>query len=331
MMQLPETLIVRTLTGEASAEEQAALQEWLAQKPDHQELFDSYFEIWNASNAHKDFQPVSNSLTALNTKIDSYEKAQKTHVVLWPKIAASIVFLIATSVSVYLLTKSVNRPADFIWDERSTPAAQKSTVKLPDGSIAKLNSHSTIRFPKTFDSDLREVFCTGEVFFDVVKDSLHPFVVHTREVTTQVLGTSFNINENDAVVVVTVATGKVSVENDNRKEIIQANQKVIHRKATQELSTHKADLEFDLAWKDNILIFSDTPLDQVATTLQSWYGVNIVFENERLGNCLITGKYQNETLERVLSAISFSTGLQYTRSENNIIWSGPGCNPITNP
>lgn len=331
MEQNPETLIVRVLTGEASAEEQAALQVWLTQNTSNQELYDSYSEILKQSTESREFQSLSKNLERLNQLIDEHEKERSVNKLTWPKIAASIVFLIASSISIYFFINTFDQPTALVWEERNTASAQKITLQLPDGSIAKLNANSSIRFPKTFEPDLREVFCTGEVFFEVVKDSLHPFVVHTHEVTTRVLGTSFNIRENDAAVVVTVATGKVSVENSKLNEVVLPNQKAIYEKISKELLVRAADLESDLAWKDNVLVFSDTRLDQAATTLESWYGVTISFANEHQGNCLITGKYRNETLEKVLSAISFSTGLQYTRTESRIIWSGTGCNPSIKP
>lgn len=324
MEQDPEHLILRILNGEASEEEQASLQQWLAQKPELQELYNSYLEIWNNSRRRKEFNNVSKNLALLNHKIDIYEKERKIQTLTWAKVAASVIFLLATTASAYFYIKTLHH-TPIIWKERSTLAAQKMTLSLPDGSTVKLNANSSIRFPEAFDPDLREVFCTGETFFDVVKDSLRPFIVHTGEVTTRVLGTSFNIRENDASIAVTVATGKVSVGNSEVNEIIYPNQKVIYQKASQELVALPADLLIDLAWKDNTLIFSDTPLNQVATTLESWYGVNISFTHDLIGNCLITGKYRNEPIEKVVSAISFSTGLHYKLENNNLIWSGPGC------
>jgi transmembrane sensor len=331
MEQNPEQLIIRSLAGEATKEEQQVLQTWLAQHAEHQELFDSYSEIWKQRTGNNEFQSLSKSLEVLNHKIDTHQKEQRANTITWPKIAASIVLLIATTVPTYLFITTLNEPAAIVWKERSTPAAQKLTLQLPDGSVAKLNANSSIRFPKTFNPDLREVFCTGEVFFDVVKDSLHPFVVHTHEVTTRVLGTSFNVKESDATIVVTVASGKVSVENANEKQIIHPKEKIVYHKANDEFLTHSANLELDLAWKDNILIFSDTPLNEVAATLESWFGVTISFADARIGNCSLTGKYRNEPLEKILTAISFSTGIRYTRAANNITLSGTGCNPTSKP
>jgi transmembrane sensor len=321
----PEHLIIRRLTGTASAKDQAALDQWLVENPNHQAIYDSYAAIWSESYAAKQIHPVSKGLEKLNLKIDKYESEQRTIKFRWPRIAASVVFLIATGISLFLLISRVNKPAALVWEKRTTSVAQKLTINLPDGSLVKLNSNSSIRFPKNFDSNQREVFCSGEVFFDVKKDSLHPFIVHAGKVTTRVLGTSFNIADNDSSTTVTVATGLVKVSTTDNEQIIKPKEQVLYHKLNQELSLRIADLNRELAWKDNLLYFSDTPLTQVANTLQSWYGITISLENERIGNCQLTGQFRNEPLEKVLEAISFSTGIKYEWTESKLIWSGNGC------
>jgi transmembrane sensor len=330
MYPSPEHLILRRLTGAASAEDQAALDHWLAENPNHQAIYDSYAAIWSESYAAKQIHPISNGLEQLNRKIDKYESEQRIIKFRWPRIAASIVFLMATGISLFFLINRVNQPAALVWEERITSVAQKLTINLPDGSLVKLNSNSSIRFPKSFDSNQREVFCSGEVFFDVKKDSQHPFIVHAGEVTTRVLGTSFNIAESDSSTTVTVATGLVKVSTTADEQIIKPKEQVLYLKANQELSLRIADLNRELAWKDNVLYFSDTPLAQVANTLQSWYGVTISLENERIGNCQLTGQFRNESLEKVLDAISFSTGIKYEWKESKLIWSGNGCDLKSN-
>jgi len=114
-------------------------------------------------------------------------------------------------------------------------------VVLQDGSSVWLQPGGELRYAKKF-GDKREVFLSGEAFFDVKKDAARPFLVYADEVTTRVLGTSFRIaNTAGKEVVVAVKTGKVSVftktdgnkfQNTNSQEItLTPNQQAIYKRS----------------------------------------------------------------------------------------------------
>src|SRR5690606_14332062 len=72
-----------------------------------------------------------------------------------------------------------------------TPAGMKLIKVLPDGSRVVLNSRSSITYSTDFGNGQREMFLLGEAFFEVAKDTLRPFIVHTGNLSTRALGTSF--------------------------------------------------------------------------------------------------------------------------------------------
>ena len=56
----------------------------------------------------------------------------------------------------------------------SVPRAGEYVMTLSDGTKVWINAESEIKYPVVFGPDKREVFITGEAFFEVVKDSLRP-------------------------------------------------------------------------------------------------------------------------------------------------------------
>jgi transmembrane sensor len=64
---------------------------------------------------------------------------------------------------------------------------------LPDGTTVVLNKKSKLSYPVEFTGSTREVFLTGEAFFDVAHNPSKPFKVHTGVFVTKVLGTAFSI------------------------------------------------------------------------------------------------------------------------------------------
>ncbi len=319
----PTNLIVRYLTGHATPEEEEKLLTWVSESLENQRVFNEYKNSWSQKLPHDQFN-VAKGLAKLNLRIDDGKREEKKTSMAWLRIAASIVFVIAAGFTIFYF--GFTTATAYAVVERSTQVAQKLTFQLPDGSTVKLNSNTSLRFPENFSGSTREVYLSGEAFFEVVKDTLHPFIVHTDEdVAIRVLGTSFNIQTTETATSIVVATGKVSVSKDSLHTLLLPHEKATYLTTSNEIITESANLGVELAWKENTLVFDDTQLDEVARLLENWYGVTISFANDGLKNCIITGKYVNEPISKILEAIRFSTGLEITETGKEIKLSGRGC------
>jgi transmembrane sensor len=206
---------------------------------------------------------------------------------------------------------------------KRTQIGEKLTLKLPDGSRVKLNANSILVFPAVFDQHKRYVKLEGEALFDVVKDTHRPFTIMSGNVQTRVLGTSFNIRayEEEPDVTVAVVSGKVSVKGNEIHEALLLPNEVSHyHKTDSSLSSTKQDVGDLIAWSRNILIFDEDPAEEVWKKLENWYGVNIIVPKEQVIQGHYSGRYHNESLERVLDGISYASEFVYEIQENkNVI------------
>src|SRR5690606_3766183 len=93
------------------------------------------------------------------------------------------------------------------------PYGKRMEVGLPDSSTVWLNAGSTLTFPAVFAADRREVYITGEGYFDVKHRANHPFIVHARDVQINVLGTSFNVSAyaDDAYIATLLIDGSIAL------------------------------------------------------------------------------------------------------------------------
>ena len=132
-------------------------------------------------------------------------------------VAAMLV--LASGISWYFLKDNVDSGDEFTYlseshDPRTVEKINNSDqpirISLSDGSVITLQPKSGLSFPEIFASDRREVFLVGEARFDVAKDPRKPFLVHSNELVTKVLGTSFSIRafKNDQDITVKVYSGK---------------------------------------------------------------------------------------------------------------------------
>ena len=250
-------------------------------------------------------------------------------------LASLLIFALAGS----LIISLVNGPSngESAWMVKETLPGQKATITLMDGSTVLLNSDSKLVYPKLF-GDTRTVTLEGEAFFMVSRDEQKPFIIKSGALTTTVLGTSFNIkafqNEN---IEVTVATGKVRVSHDYEEAARQAgqtselvlrpNQQAIYKVADQHLDKEEIDAEHYLAWREGVLKFDHVRFEEAVKMLKRWYGVNITLENKEIGDCIIIGEFQNQSLHKVLRAVELALGIDYEFSADGVMISGEGCKP----
>lgn len=325
--KIPTNLIVRYLANEATEQEKKDLLDWVAEDISHQKIFQEWSASWERSSQSRTEFDLSPALQKLNHRIDVYEEEQKkTRTLSWQKIAASLAIFLAAGIAIYVLGKySESRSEELTYTEQHTAPGEQVSIKLSDGSIVQLNSKASLKYPETFKGFKREVYLTGEAFFEIEKDSLRPFIIHTGEFSTHVLGTSFNVNANGDNIIVSVATGKVRVVQGNNTEVLLPNQKVKYSRLNHSMIKESAKLEEELAWKNHTLILEDILLADAAKKIEQRYGVTIHFKNDNIRQCRITGKYKNESVENVLRAISYSTGTQYSIDGKAITLYGKGC------
>ncbi len=246
---------------------------------------------------------------------------RKKSVSKWIGMAASITLLASLGyvANIFIHQKEVKETiAEFT---KTTQWGQKLNLVLADGTEVYLNAGSSIKYPQRFEGDTREVELVGEAFFNVVKNPDKPFVIKSGEVETTVLGTSFNVNTypDSHQIAVTVASGKVKVASQEHEVLLMPNEQGVFDRKTKSISKEKIDIATFLHWKEGIIHFEDVELSEVLQTLERWYGVSFVVDNN-IGNCHITATYDNERLSAVLESIVYTKkGLQYQFLDKNQI------------
>jgi ferric-dicitrate binding protein FerR (iron transport regulator) len=208
---------------------------------------------------------------------------------------------------------------------KSNPRGQKSLITLPDGSRVKLNAESYLEYPQDF-AQSREIKLVGEAFFEVVRDTLHPFVVTSGEVQVRVLGTSFNVQafpfEEDMTVAVAsgaVMVEKKSQENGRQMSHLQPREMVKVNHKTGAFEKTSFDPDELLAWKDGMLVFYKASFDEIVQKLERWYGVDFIIRRDNPITEGFTGRYDNPSLEVVLEGMSFSSDFTFQIEGDKVI------------
>jgi len=220
------------------------------------------------------------------------------------------------------------KPTPIEYVTKETLAGEKLTLKLSDGSIIQMNSLSKIRFPKSFSGESREVYMQGQIFFEVQRDESRPFIVHSKDLVTRVLGTSFAILEDSATQQsqVAVLTGKVKVSTSIKASYEESGELLLDPMDAASFdglkgSFDKIKIDYDnaFAWKDKVIVFRNSSFEEVLKKLESWYGVSVQLNNDIKDRKDYSGRFDDQTLEEVLIGLSFTYDFEFEIKKSIII------------
>lgn len=226
----------------------------------------------------------------------------------------------------YLRTSGV-QTGDVVFNELSVPHGKRYHLRLSDGTLVFLNSGSHLRFPVNLKRQAsREVYLSGEAYFEVSKDSLHPFIVHADEIIhVRVLGTHFDVRAypDDAAIKTSLAEGKVEVSlmaAPATNAILIPGQAATWAKEGERLKLETVNLENEMAWVKNRLLFVDEPFAEVIKKIERSYGVRIENDVKDLDLIRFNGDFdiEKETVDEVMKAFAVTGYFNYTRRNHTI-------------
>ncbi|MGF1635692.1 MAG: FecR family protein [Cyclobacteriaceae bacterium] len=243
--------------------------------------------------------------------------------------ATLAVFITVAYLTHHFILLPALMPTPEAYNHLVTKPGEHKKIKLEDGSLITLNGNSEIKFPKSFDKDIRKAYIKGEAFFEVQSDENRPFIVHIDSLRIKVLGTTFNVNAfAEEAIVVSLIEGKVLLEADKFNQPVQLHPQ-------KQITVKKSDFEYDISafnntstvgWKDRIFVFENMPLVQILNQLENSYGVEFSYDLKSIGKCRINAEFNNESIWTIMEGIKYAAGIDYTiDTKNQISLHGMAC------
>ena len=366
------TILSRKLSGEATAAELQELDELVTNFPNSQLPVQIIEKFWRTPIENdKEYLEATYHLHAQKLKekgfdleenaepIDSYlsipagQKYKRAKLLLIPGILlifTGLFFLVHPPKNKSTVVSSLPKNPE---SEVSTKKGSRTRILLPDGTSVWLNGNSKIVYDnRHYGESIREVTLTGEAYFDVVKNTAKPFIIHTIAMDIKVLGTAFNIKSFAAEKTSEASLIRGSIEvtltrQKNRKLTLKPNEKItvsnakeiIKSKLMNAVAPEKisyatpvqpvtlAQLKYDtkektfkeIAWTENKLMFNNESLESIGMILERWFGQNVEIRNEKLKGLQFTGNFHDESIVQVLQALQTSYNFNFTIEKNVII------------
>tara|TARA_B100000953_G_C18033068_1_gene423506 strand:+ start:3146 stop:4279 length:1134 start_codon:yes stop_codon:yes gene_type:complete len=211
------------------------------------------------------------------------------------------------------------------FDEIHVPYGKSSVVALADGTLINLNAGSSLRYPNGFKAEgNREVFLTGEAYFQVSHDAKRPFLVHTDDLEIEVLGTHFNVQayadeKNSNTVLVNGVVQVKQTANPEDAVVLKPGMQASYTQGSKSLEIASVNTAPYIAWVKGQLYFDQADFPQIARILERKFDVQIQVNNTALKKEKFTAKFKAESLEQILKSFNESYPFNYDIKQNTVV------------
>lgn len=312
-------IIKRFLSGRFPKKTEERVQRWIIADKYTKEKEAASLEYWNELNTEINSDTYS-ALKRVNQRI-GYRESQTAYTPFHQKllrIAAVLIplFIMASGYLYYTQNKLI---------EISVAYGETKHLFLPDSSEIWINSGSSIKYPKVFADDQRQIYLEGEAYFSVTKNPAKPFIVKTDPLSVKVLGTKFNVKAypGDENITTTLTSGKVEVFTQlQESQILRPNEQLIYNINTSAMNTEQVLPAETNAWLAGQILFINSSFNEIKQILERHFDVTIDDKTTIPASRSYTVKFlKGETLIEILDVLKDVVGFTYRQQGEKIVLS----------
>ncbi len=321
-----ETL-TRFFRGQCPPEEERAVKIYLAMNTDKEYVEACLHLAFPDLEAEHDPNISREELNRVWHKLEAKQQIPVKRIsrTKWYAYAAAVVFIIMGSTLLFLFNANKTTStstSELAWNEIHAVSGHASTVRLADSSTVILFPGAKLSVASSFNKTDRRVKLLGRAFFTISHNKDKPFYVTAQQLTTKVLGTSFEINASSLTAenIITLHTGKISVSLADR-EIAQLkpDQQFHYSAATGKFNIKQVNSATTISWTNGELDYDQATLATIIDDLDKWYGVNIRTANPQILQQRITISFKDLPLASVLDMLSRSADFDYTVKDRQVM------------
>lgn len=259
------------MRGEASFEERRQVTEWASSDPQHYRELEQERRLFLTLAMHLPHPEAGNpALRSVVGKSPFWRRFGR--IALQTAAVVAVAILVATA----LYTRKLDTLSDTMLAIQ-TPVGQRMNTTLADGTQVWLNSQAKVEYPVLFDRKERRVKVSGEVMFDVAKDSDRPFIVETYACDIEVLGTKFNVVADEASGRFSTALlrGAVRIVNRANGETIEMKPDDVVRLENGRLRLSHIDDQDEYLWPDGYISLKNKTFYDLVEEFGRVFGAHI--------------------------------------------------------
>lgn len=319
-----DELISRYLKGIASEEELNTLVKWMEDSDENAKYFAELAYIYSA------YQTITSSklqvekelmLLRLNERIDSEAKlkqaSKRNFRIKFIKTSLSIAAVISVIILSFFFFGRVNeKPQEEKYLTHSNSSTNIEALILDDGTKVWLHGGSILHHKINSDDGVRKVKLLGRAFFDVAKDTLHPFIVTTDVVAIKVLGTKFSVetSANGSKAKVILEKGSVRLQSLDGINLVRLHpdQMAIYDGEENDVYVEPINAKPYLVENYNKITLEEVCIDEIINHVNEIYGIKIQPLSKYDHNMKYDLNYnRTDSIEQVIDIIAVLTGVNF--------------------
>ncbi len=330
---IPEKLkitIIDYLCGKWDECDAGLLNAWLEESEDNRQLFSRLVSLWEADQMvrrEKDFDP-DQAWARLESRMDGKRSAADRFIRLkqLSRIAAVLILTLFIGGTGHYFLQKLFRPSFTSSGivEYTAPYGSKTSLKLADGSFVWLNAGTTLKYNQEFGVGNRDITLSGEAYFEVAKNKQLPFKVRAEEISVKALGTRFNIKAypDEKTIETILLEGSVEVQDHTpggkRRVVLEPHQKAVFHDDRNDFMISEINNTAEVSWFTGKWTIKDTRMENLAKLLERRYNINFEFDDERIEDYEFGCTIKDETIEQILTAITYSAPVKYRIVNNQV-------------
>lgn len=237
-------------------------------------------------------------------------------------IAAVVLLMITVSAGSIFTYNKLDKSGDRLYNETRVPLGSQTKILLPDGSTAVLNSGSVLKYPLSYGEKERNVYLTGEGYFEVANDKEKVFQVYAGDMKVKVTGTEFNLRcyLEDPLTEISLIKGGVDVSVGNKHIDLKHDEKAIYNRKTGDLHSEAVDSYKSALWTTGRLSFVNASFINILKDIERKYNIKIHVESRKVANEYFSGSIDlNMSLQEVFNFIDVDKKYRFEQSGNVIL------------
>jgi transmembrane sensor len=221
--------------------------------------------------------------------------------------------------SISIDNQTVSEASSSAFNQLIVPYGKRSSLTLVDGTKVWVNAGSKLIYPTAFSKKQREVYVEGEVYLEVKHNNNWPFIVRTKNLNVNVLGTKFDVStyssvgESDVVLV----SGLVHVERGNSVTALKPNN-IYSLKGNRAL-VYQVNVQQYISWIDGVYTFDSESLNNIFSRLEKYYNTKVMCDAS-VGSLRCTGKLDlSQSFDKLLEGLSKTAPIIYREEDGRYI------------
>lgn len=319
---LNNTSFLRWLKREDGADD-AKWEAWQKESPENEQLLSDINmiekglpfkkQVKNKVKTNANWNKLAKQLDQSNTA-DSPKIQPRRN---WLKIAASLAILAIATTGIYTFLNQIKLI------EYQTNFAENRTITLPEGTKITLGSNSHLSYYDNFITAAeRIVSLDGEAYFEVTKQPIgKQFIVKTKDIAVQVVGTAFNVNTHRDVSIVSLTEGKVNLTKDGYpNQGIIAGQTARFNTQTKQFDLLTEQTDYWSTWRFQKWSFGDsTPMKEVIQRIEETFGLKIHLEDASILNKDASGDIDIDNQKVLFESLSYLLDIDFQINGTEVI------------